>query len=256
MRHRVVIEFSGERAERRTDLRRAGDARLQRLVIRAPEGQLLGGAARTSCGAGDAQRDLGDDLALEGRARAGKYYDTHAGAAGGCPLIRALTRAVGRAPVPCSGTVLRVAYGRIAVRRGCERRHTRASLDRHETDLPVRACAGQRGRVEDSEVVERKPWRCPRPCRHWRRALALPFLSGKCGKRNRCRPPHHAATRRCRGWIHTSGYALPASADCCRWHRPKRKMTTRLHTILRTQYDSSCHCRWVAGTATDRDSIE
>ena len=49
----------------------------------------------------------------------------------------------------------RVADGRIAVGRGCERRHARASLHRNETDLPVRACAGQRGRVKDSEIAER-----------------------------------------------------------------------------------------------------
>ena len=119
----------------------------------APEGQPFGGAARTSGRTRDLKCDLGDDLALEGSARAGKHHDAHSGAAGGCALIRALTRAVCRAPVPRGGAVLRVADGRIAVGRGCERRHARASLHRHETDLPVRACAGQRGCVENAKAI-------------------------------------------------------------------------------------------------------
>ena len=66
MRDCIVVEFTGERAERRADLRGAANAGLQRLVVGAAEGQLLGRAARTRRRAGDAQCDLGDDLAKLG----------------------------------------------------------------------------------------------------------------------------------------------------------------------------------------------
>ena len=100
MHHGIAVELAGQRAQRIAHLRRTANARVQALVVGLVEGQHLAGRAGARARAGDAQRNLLNEFALERCARAVKHHYAHAGFCRRRTFISPLTRAVAGARAP------------------------------------------------------------------------------------------------------------------------------------------------------------